>query len=204
MLDTLQPASSSEVMLAGQDVLSLQGIVVLCCCWCRLQFEVPGKWGFAAVVNTMHPQRIFFSLLKLDFSWMSINCFHGFFKSSDREGSLIIKEQSKDLQEVSSDENISNYFIRSTTPASVSLMWRITMSKQCCPCVPSEIIAKTLIVYGKVFRFFIHLIVWRHRSCGRIAKEYKFKETKEQKVSHQEGKKFSSEWELFFKKLWIS
>ena len=140
--------------IAGLDVLPLQGIVVLCCCWCGLQFEVPGKWGFAAVINTMHPQRIFVSLLKLDFSWMSINCFHGFFKSSDRESSLIIKEQSKDLQQVSSDESISNYFIRSTTPASVSLMWRITMSKQCCPCVPSEIIATTLIVYGKVFRFF--------------------------------------------------
>ena len=62
----------------------------------------------------------------------------------------------------------------------------------------------TLIVCVKVFRFFIHLIVWRDRSWGQIAKEYKFKETKEQKVSHQEGKKFSSEWELFFKKLWIS
>ena len=35
----------------------------------------------------------------------------------------------------------------------------------------------TLKVYIQVYRFFIHLIVWRHGRCGQIAKEYKFKET---------------------------
>ena len=53
----------------------------------------------------------FFPLLKLDFSWMSINCFHVFFTRSDREGSLIIEEQSKDSREFSNDDSVSNYFV---------------------------------------------------------------------------------------------
>lgn len=96
--------------IAGLDVLPLQGIVVLCCCWCRLQFEVPGKWGFSAVVNTMHPQRFFFSLLN---SWMSTVSM--VFSSALTEKVLLSLKstQSKDLQEVSNDESIPNYFIRS-------------------------------------------------------------------------------------------
>lgn len=57
----------------------------------------------------------------------------------------------------------------------------------------------TLIVCVKVFRFFIHLIVWRDRSWGQIAKEYKFKETKEQRYHTKKGKNFPLNGSFFSK-----
>ena len=42
-----------------------------------------------AVTTNTPPRRVFFSLLKPEFSWTPINCFHGFFTRSDREGSFI-------------------------------------------------------------------------------------------------------------------
>lgn len=104
-----------NVYIAGLDVLPLQGIVVLCCFGVGFSSKCQGSEALQQLSIPCTLKGFFFFLLKLDFSWMSINCFHSFFKCSDREGSLIIKEQSKDLQEVSNDQkSISNYFIRST------------------------------------------------------------------------------------------
>ena len=53
-----------------------------------------------------------------------------------------------------------NYFIR----------WRITLLKQRGVCELSEIAKTFSIVYEKVFRLFIYLIVSKHGSRGRIAR----------------------------------
>ena len=44
---------------------------------------------FTAVTTNTRPRMVFFFWLKPEFSWTSINCFHGFLTCSDREGSLV-------------------------------------------------------------------------------------------------------------------
>ena len=42
-----------------------------------------------------HTASFFFCLLKPEFSWTSINCFHGFVTRSDRQGSLVAEWREK-------------------------------------------------------------------------------------------------------------
>ena len=80
---------------------------------------------------------------------------------SNREGSLVAERRAKIYQ----NHRMTTVFLI------ISVRWRITLLKQRGLCELSEI-AKTLcIVYVKVFRLFIYLIVWKHGSRGRIAKE---------------------------------
>ena len=65
--------------------------------------------------------------------------------------------------------------------------------------LPTDWNSRNSKVNVKVFKLFIYLIVWKHGSRGRIAKEHKFRETKYIIVSHK-GKKFPPEWRLFWKK----
>ena len=76
------------------------------------------------------------------------------------------------------------------------IRWRIILLKQRGLCELCEIAETLSIVYVKVFKLFIYLIVWKHGSRRRIAKEYKFKETKD---ITQTREKVSSEWRLFSK-----
>ena len=78
----------------------------------------------------------------------------------------------------------------------ISLRWRITLLKQRELCELCEIAETLSIVYIKVFKLFIYLIVWKHGSRGRIAKDDKFKETKD---VTQTREKVSPEWRLFSK-----
>ena len=52
----------------------------------------------------------FFSLwLKPEFSWTSINCFHGFLTCSDREGSLVAERRAKTYQNISGNDGVFNF-----------------------------------------------------------------------------------------------
>ena len=69
----------------------------------------------------------------------------------------------------------------------ISLRWRIALLKQQGLCELNEIAEILSIVNVKVFRLFIYLIVWKHGSPGRIAKEHKFKETKDITSTRDKG-----------------
>ena len=63
-----------------------------------------------AVTTNARPRRVFFCLLKPEFSWTSINCFHGFRTRSDREGSLVAEWKAKTLKD---NFELRQYFLRS-------------------------------------------------------------------------------------------
>ena len=93
-------------------------------------------------------------------------------------------------------EDLQGYFRMTTAFLIISLRWRITLFKQRGLCELSEIAETFSIVNVKVFRLFIYLIVSKHGSRGRTAKQYEFKETKDITPTRE---KDSSEWRLFSK-----
>ena len=151
-------------------LLLLQGIVVLCCCWCRQSLKCQGSEALQQLSILCTLRGFVFSLLKLDFSWMSINCFHGFLRRwSDRQDSLIILKSRANTYKnfLIMTATVSNYFV-DVKDYNAKTMWSLCAKWNSW---------NTLKVYIQVYRFFIHLIVWRHGRCGQIDKEYKFKET---------------------------
>ena len=118
--------------------------------------------------------RVFFRLFKPDFSWASINCFHGFPRA---EGSIIAEWR-------------ANNFEQQRLFKIILLRWRITLLKQQGLCELSEIAETFSIVYITVFRLFIYFDVWKHGSGGGLNCQEASINSKKQKISHRKGKKF--------------
>ena len=98
----------------------------------------------------------FFSLLKSEFSWTSINCFYGFLKRSDREGSSSLNKGRRLAVILSNDDCVFNYFIK---------LRDYIVTKQRGLCDLSEIAETLSIVYVKVFRLFIY---WLYENTGAV------------------------------------
>lgn len=112
MLDTLQQANSSEVMHRWPRCAATAGHCCVNCVVVGVGFssKCQGSEAFQQLSIPCTLKGFFFSLLN---SWMSTVSM--VFSSALTEKVLLSLKstKSKDLQEVSNDESISNYFIRS-------------------------------------------------------------------------------------------
>ena len=131
----------------------------------------------------------FFSLLKPEFSWRSINCFHGLLTFSERTS---VNEGQRLMRLISNENSVFYYFIK--------MKDYIVETTRSLICELSARVETLFIVYHcvKVFRLFIYLIVWKQGSSGRIAK-LSIRNSKKRKISHWQGKTVSCEWRLFSK-----
>ena len=135
-----------------------------------------------AVTTNTPPRRVLISLLKPEFSWTSINCFHGFLTRSDREGSFesSLNEGRRLTRIISNDDSVFNYFIKI----------KITLLKQRGLCYLSEIAEIFSIAYIKVFMLFIYLFDCMKTREPWTTNYSRSINLKKRKISHRQGTKF--------------
>ena len=136
----------------------------------------------------------FFSLFEPEFSWTSINSFHGFARvggdREDREGSLIAKKRAKTYK---------NNFERRRLFKLLLLRWRITLLKQWVLCELSEI-AELNVLYSlrNGFQVVCLLDCMKTREPWTNCQEASIN-SKKRKISHRKGKKFPLNGDCFWK-----
>ena len=139
--------------------------------------------GITAVTTNTSPRRVFLSVETWVF--VDVNQLFPWFSLAEKVPSSLNKA-GRLTRIISHDDVVFNYFMKMKdyivkTARSLRAQWNSRNT-----------------LY-KVFRLFTYLIVWKHESRGRIAKEYKFKEAKDTTPTRD---KVSSEYRtLFWKRI---